>query len=95
MKREVHLIRGAMGCALGIGLGYALNSRKRVIVLVGDGSFMMKYGSMVTAMKYHPKNLKVYIFNNRSYQSTGGQDTTFEALRNIEYLKKHFHIYGL
>ena len=33
------LIRGAMGCSIGVGLGYALASKKKVIVIIGEGSF--------------------------------------------------------
>ena len=55
------LVKGGMGCVMGIGLGYALNTRKKVIVVIGDGSFLMKMGSMATILKYLPKNLKIYI----------------------------------
>lgn len=71
------LIRGAMGCVMGVGLGYALSSKKKVIVIVGEGSFLMKLGSIATINKYKPKNLKVIILNNGKYASCGGQKNNF------------------
>lgn len=66
------LVRGAMGSVMGIGLGYALNTDKNVIVVIGDGSFNMKAGSVSTIMAYRPPNLRVYILQNMMYASTGG-----------------------
>jgi len=77
------IIKGAMGCVMGVGLGIALNTDKKVIVLIGDGSFLMKMGSMATILRYKLKNLKVIILNNNSYKSCGGQET------NFKYIKKY------
>jgi len=73
-------IRGAMGCVMGIGLGYALNTKRKVIVVVGEGSFLMKLGSIATINKYKPKNLKIIILNNGKYASCGGQKNNYENL---------------
>lgn len=67
---------GAMGCVLGIGLGIALNAKKKIFVLDGDGSALMKMGSLTTVGYYAPKNLVHIILDNKSYDSTGGQPTT-------------------
>lgn len=67
------LLPGAMGCAMGLGLGLALNSKKKVIVVIGDGSYNMKAGSVSTIMRYRPRNLFVYVIQNNKYASTGGQ----------------------
>lgn len=67
---------GAMGCVLSIGLGIALNTKKKVFVLDGDGSALMKMGSLTTVGHYAPKNLIHIILDNKSYDSTGGQPTT-------------------
>lgn len=66
---------GAMGCVSGIGLGIALNTKKKVFVLDGDGSALMKMGSLTTVGYYSPKNLVHIILDNKSYDSTGGQPT--------------------
>lgn len=77
------LVKGFMGGVLGIGLGYALGTDKEVIVVIGDGSFLMKMGGMATILKYAPKNLKVYICDNGQYFSCGGQETMFKAVENL------------
>ena len=82
-KNILFLIRGAMGCAMGVGLGIALNTKKKVYVFMGDGAFLMKMGSLATIMRYKPKNLHIIILNNNCYASCGGQKT------NFKYIKKH------
>lgn len=75
------LVRGAMGSVMGIGLGYALaKPDKQVIVVVGDGSFIMKMGIISTIRYYNPRNLRIIIINNRKYASTGSQSTTFDSI---------------
>ena len=41
-------IKGAMGCSLGFALGYAMNTKHKVILLIGEGSLLMKAGSIST-----------------------------------------------
>jgi phosphonopyruvate decarboxylase len=77
---EKHLIKGAMGAALGAGLGLAMNTDKKVIVVIGDGSFLMKMGSMSTILKADLPNLEVHVINNNSYRSCGGQTTNFKSI---------------
>lgn len=78
------LIRGAMGAVMGIGMGYAMaKPEKSVIVVVGDGSFLMKMGCLATLMYKDLKNLKVYILNNGQHKSTGGQRTHFASVINL------------
>ena len=76
------LIRGAMGAALGCGLGYALNTDKQVIVLIGDGAFTMCLSAMATIEKYKPKNLRIIIIDNGKFASCGGQSTNFAAIQD-------------
>ena len=76
------LVKGFMGGVLGIGLGYALGTDKDVIVVIGDGSFVMKMGGWATILKYAPKNLKIYICDNGQYFSCGGQDTMFSTIKD-------------
>jgi len=83
-------VRGAMGCVMGAGLGYALNTDKRVIVLIGDGAYLMHMGNIATILKYQPKNLEIYILNNKQHKSTGGQPTNFEQIKHL--VPTHFNI---
>lgn len=90
-KNCVLLIRGAMGCCMGVGLGMALsNPKEKVIVLIGDGAFLMKMGSISTILKYKPKNLKIIIIQNDKYQSCGGQKINFKYIK--KYIPKCFAI---
>lgn len=77
------LIKGAMGHAMGCGLGMAMSQKKKVIVVTGEGSFLMKMGSIATIGKHKPKNLKIIILNNGKYQSCGGQENNFDYVQDF------------
>ena len=65
-----------MGCCSGISLGIALNSRKKVFLIDGDGSILMKMGTLATIGKYKPKKFTHIIIDNSVYGSTGGQPSS-------------------
>lgn len=73
-------MEGSMGCALAIGLGIAINSEHKVIVISGDGAVLMSLGTMVLHKKLNPSNLTHYILDNNSHSSTGGQPTSSDAI---------------
>lgn len=65
---------GSMGHASSIALGIALqNKDKKVIVFDGDGALLMKMGTMATIGHLAPANFIHVLFDNESYESTGGQ----------------------
>lgn len=67
---------GAMGSVSSIGLGLALaRPDLRVFVLDGDGSLLMNLGSLATISTQRPANLVHIVFDNRMYETTGGQAT--------------------
>ena len=74
---------GSMGCAVSIGLGVALNTKKQVFVLTGDGALLMKLGSLATIAKYKPENLHIIVLNNDCHNTTGGQPTNFKEVRSF------------
>lgn len=76
-------VKGGMGCAMGVGLGIALNTAKQVNVIIGDGAFLMKMGSIATILKYNLPNLKIIILNNNKHASCGGQETNFKYIKNF------------
>jgi phosphonopyruvate decarboxylase len=78
---------GSMGCAIGIGLGVALNTKKTVYVLTGDGALLMHLGSLATVAKLNLPNLKIIVINNGCHESTGGQLHNFEMVR--DFVSKH------
>lgn len=73
---------GSMGCALPLGLGVALNTRRRVIVLDGDGALLMRMGALAAVGHEAPDNLVHIVIDNRAYESTGGQPTVSE---NVDF----------
>src|SRR3990167_6269922 len=62
-------MEGSMGCALAIGLGIAVNSRHKVIVISGDAAALMSLGTMVLHKKLNPRNLMHYILDNNCHAS--------------------------
>jgi phosphonopyruvate decarboxylase len=74
--RPQHLYQvGSMGCAAGTALGVALNTRRPVVVLDGDGAALMKMGTFATIGAYRPGNLVHVLLDNGTHDSTGGQAT--------------------
>ena len=74
--RAPHLYQvGSMGCAAPMGLGIALTTGRRTIVLDGDGAALMKLGAMATIGAYRPDGLLHVLLDNGVHDSTGGQAT--------------------
>ena len=74
-KTDFYVV-GSMGCSSGLSLGVALNSRKNVFLIDGDGSILMKMGTLATIGKYKPKRFTHIIIDNSVYGSTGGQPSS-------------------
>jgi phosphonopyruvate decarboxylase len=74
--REQHLYQvGSMGCASPMGLGIALTTGRRTLVIDGDGAALMKMGSLATIGAYQPPGLVHVLLDNGVHDSTGGQAT--------------------
>jgi len=100
-SRELYLLRdeaggdhsldflnvGGMGYVSSLALGYSLHSRKRVVVLDGDGSVLMHMGALATIGHYAPANLLHFILDNNAHDSVGGSKTVSETV-NFELLGK-------
>lgn len=71
---------GSMGLTTSLGLGVAQSVGDPVTVLEGDGSLLMSLGTLATVGRYHPPNLTIVVFDNRSYATTGGQSTHSETV---------------
>jgi sulfopyruvate decarboxylase subunit beta len=89
ISRELHQVcdrernfymQGSMGCALAIGLGMAMSSDNKIIVISGDGAVLMSLGSLVLHKKLKPPNLEHYILDNNCHSSTGGQLTCSDEI---------------
>ena len=67
---------GAMGGGALIGLGLALaQPSRRVLVITGDGEFLMGLGALATIGVKRPDNLAILILDNERYGETGMQPT--------------------
>jgi phosphonopyruvate decarboxylase len=76
VDREQHIYQvGSMGCASSMGLGVAMTTCRRTVVLDGDGAALMKLGSMATIGAYQPSGLLHVLLDNGVHDSTGGQAT--------------------
>jgi phosphonopyruvate decarboxylase len=74
---------GSMGLACSIALGLASSQPDRPVVVVdGDGSCLMRLGSLPTVGRYGPANLLHVVLDNATHSSTGGQAT---ASPNVDF----------
>ncbi len=71
---------GGMGHTSNVALGYALNSKRKVVVLDGDGSLLMHLGSMVNCGVLAKKNYKYVLLNNSCHESVGSQKTLIDKV---------------
>ncbi|MHA1767979.1 MAG: thiamine pyrophosphate-dependent enzyme [Promethearchaeota archaeon] len=86
-KPHVYL-RGSLGLQIAVGLGIAIEEKNRkIIVILGDGSFLMGMGSIITSSYYKPDNMKILILDNGKYFTTGGQKTVSSALNFPKFLE--------
>lgn len=83
---------GSMGMATPIGLGIALFSGRKVIVIDGDGSLLMNPGSLATAAYCSPGNLTILAIDNGAYGSTGNQPTLAGKCVDLELVARGFGI---
>lgn len=86
-RAENFYMLGSMGLASSIGLGIALSSDKKTIVLDGDGAFLMNMGSLATVFNQNPENLIWIVLDNSCYGSTGNQKTYCNTINLLEVAK--------
>ena len=69
-----------LGLCSSIGLGVAIALPKRkVFVFDGDGALWMNLGSLATIGLHQPKNLIHICWDNKQYESSGGEPTVSTA----------------
>lgn len=70
-----------MGLSVSIALGMALaRPDRRVICLCGDGDLAMSLSALATAAGSGVANLRIILFNNRRYETGGGQPLANPAM---------------
>ncbi|KIL37051.1 3-phosphonopyruvate decarboxylase [Cohnella kolymensis] len=76
---------GSMGCVGSLGLGLALTKQSFDIVSIdGDGSILMRMGSLATNGYYSPSNMIHILLDNNAHDSTGGQRTVSHNVNFVE-----------
>ena len=74
-----------LGLCSSIGLGLAIGLPKRkVFVFDGDGALWMNLGSLATIGLHQPKNLIHICWDNKQYESSGGEPTAASA-GNVDF----------
>jgi thiamine pyrophosphate-dependent acetolactate synthase large subunit-like protein len=74
-----------LGLCSSIGLGLALSLlQRKVFVFDGDGALWMNLGSLATIGLHQPKNLIHICWDNKQYESSGGEPTVSTA-GNIDF----------
>ena len=64
-RNENFYMIGSMGLVSSIGLGLALaKPNKKIVIIDGDGSFLMNLGSVITIFAQNPSNLTWIVINN-------------------------------
>lgn len=81
-KSDGNLQVKTLGLCSSIGLGLAVAlPRRKVFVFDGDGALWMNFGSLATIGLHQPKNLVHLCWDNREYESSGGEPTVSRAER--------------
>ena len=76
---------GSMGCVSSLGLGLALTRKELDIVVIdGDGSLLMRMGSLATNGYYQPENMLHILLDNQTHDSTGGQSTVAHNVNFVD-----------
>jgi thiamine pyrophosphate-dependent acetolactate synthase large subunit-like protein len=71
---------GSMGSVIPFALGVSMARPSiHVHAIEGDGSVMMNLGALATVRRYGKGPLSIFIFDNRCYESTGGQQSQPEG----------------
>lgn len=76
---------GSMGGVSSLGLGLALTRQELDLVVIdGDGSLLMRMGSLATNGYYQPENMLHILLDNQTHDSTGGQSTVAHNVNFID-----------
>jgi phosphonopyruvate decarboxylase len=98
-SRELYLLRdetggdhsldflnvGGMGYVSSLALGFSIRSRKRAVILDGDGSVLMHMGTLATIGHYAPPRILHFTLDNNAHDSVGGSKTVSDTV-NFELL---------
>lgn len=82
---EIQMQYGSIGWSVGATLGYAAGSSRRVISLIGDGSFQMTAQEVSTMIRYG-LNPIIFLINNGGYTiEVEIHDGPYNTIKNWDY----------
>ena len=74
LREQCFYCMGSMGSVIPLSLGISLaRPLVHVFAIEGDGSLLMNLGALVTLRRYSRGRISLFVFDNRCYESTGGQ----------------------
>lgn len=74
LRERCFYCMGSMGSVIPLALGVSLaRPSVHVFAIEGDGSLLMNLGALVTLRRYSSGHISLFVFDNRCYESTGGQ----------------------
>ena len=79
---------GSMGLVSSIGLGLAINQKKRVYGIDWGGCLVMNPKALISIGDYKPDNLTIIGIDNAAYGSTGNQTTCTQNQVDLELLAR-------
>lgn len=84
LRERCFYCMGSMGSVIPLALGLSLaRPSVHVFAIEGDGSLLMNLGALVTLRRYGRGRVSLFVFDNRCYESTGGQPSQPEGF-NVE-----------
>jgi len=84
LRERCFYCMGSMGSVIPLALGVSLaRPPVHVLAIEGDGSLLMGLGALITLRRYSRGNISLFVFDNRCYESTGGQPSQPDGF-NIE-----------
>lgn len=84
LRERCFYCMGSMGSVVPLALGVSLaRPSVHVFAIEGDGSLLMNLGALATLRRYARGNISLLVFDNRCYESTGGQPSQADNF-NIE-----------
>ena len=72
---------GSMGCISSLCMGISKFTNKKLFIIDGDGSILMRMGNLTTLGHYKPPNIFHIVLDNNSHDSTGGQKTISDSIK--------------
>lgn len=74
LRERCFYCMGSMGSVVPLALGVSLaRPSGHIFAIEGDGSLLMNLGGLVTLRRYGRGKITLFVFDNRCYESTGGQ----------------------